>query len=69
MWSPMGKLVPQLLGVIHFSYELRFRCVIAHWKVISENYTLHHQNLIVVRKQNMVYGSKMSLEVQQYVLT
>ena len=45
MWSPMGKLVPQLPMVVTFSYELRFRHVIARWKVISQNYTFHHQTL------------------------
>jgi hypothetical protein len=44
-WAPMGKLVPQLLGFITFAYDLRFRCVIARWKGIFENYTLCHQNL------------------------
>jgi hypothetical protein len=28
----MGKLVPQLLGVVTFAYDLHFRHVIAHWK-------------------------------------
>jgi hypothetical protein len=45
MWAPMGKLVPQLPGVVTFAYDLRFRHVIAHWKGILENYTLHHQTL------------------------
>jgi hypothetical protein len=46
MWAPMGKLVPQLRGVVPFAYEICFRCVIAHWKGISESYTLFHQTLI-----------------------
>ena len=45
MWALMAKLVPQLPGVITFPYNLCFRCVIAHWKGIFENYTLCHQNL------------------------
>jgi hypothetical protein len=45
MWAPMGKLVPQLPGVVTFAYDLRFRRVIAHWKGIFENYTLFHQTL------------------------
>ena len=45
MWAPMGKLVAQLPRVVNFAYDLRFRCVIAHWKGISEKYTLHHQTL------------------------
>jgi hypothetical protein len=34
MWAPMGKLVPQLLGVVTFAYDLCFRHVIARWKGI-----------------------------------
>jgi hypothetical protein len=45
MWAPMGKLVPQLPGVVTFAYDLCFRCVIARWKGIFENYTLFHQTL------------------------
>jgi hypothetical protein len=45
MWIPMDKLVPQLLGVVTFAYNLCFRRVIARWKGISENYTLRHQTL------------------------
>jgi hypothetical protein len=45
MWASMGKLVPQLPGVVTFAYDLRFRRVIAHWKGIFENYTLFHQTL------------------------
>ena len=36
MWSLMGKLVPQLPGVINFAYDLCFRHVIARWKGIIE---------------------------------
>jgi hypothetical protein len=32
----LGKLVPQLPGVVTFAYDLHFRHVIAHWKGISE---------------------------------
>jgi hypothetical protein len=32
----LGKLVHQLPGVVTFAYDLRFRCVIAHWKGIIE---------------------------------
>jgi hypothetical protein len=45
MWTAMGKLVPQLPGVINFAYDLYFRHVIARWKGISERYTLCHQNM------------------------
>jgi hypothetical protein len=45
MWAPMGKLVPQLLGVITFTYDLRFRRMIACWKYLSKNYTFRCQNL------------------------
>jgi hypothetical protein len=34
-----GKLVPQLLRVLTFSYDLRFRHVIAHWKGIFRRTT------------------------------
>ena len=43
MWASMGKLVPQLVRVINFAYDLRFRHVIARWKGLSENYTFHCQ--------------------------
>jgi hypothetical protein len=43
MWAPMGKLVPQLPEVVNFAYDLRFRCMIARWKGLSEKYTLRHQ--------------------------
>jgi hypothetical protein len=39
-WALMGKLVPQITGVVTFAYDLRFRCVIARWKDIFKNYTL-----------------------------
>ena len=45
MWAPMGKLVPQLHGVITFAYDLHFRHVIAHYKGIFEKYTLCNQNM------------------------
>ena len=45
MWAPMGKLVPQLLEVVTFAFDLRFRCVIARWKGIFNNYTWCHQTL------------------------
>jgi hypothetical protein len=32
----LGKLVHQLPGVVTFAYDLRFMCVIAHWKCIVE---------------------------------
>jgi len=57
MWASMGKLVPQLLGVVTFSYDLYFRSVIAHWKGIFFNYTLFHQTLtlsIVKERKNIV---------------
>ena len=45
MWAPMGKLVPQLPGVVNFAYDLCFRPVIARWKGISEKYTFFHHTL------------------------
>jgi hypothetical protein len=45
MWASMGKLVPQLLGVINFAYNLCFRHVIACWKGIFDKYTLCHQTM------------------------
>ena len=45
MWAPMGKLVPQISGVLNFAYDLHFRHVIAHWKFIFKNYALHYQTL------------------------
>ena len=44
MWAPMGKLVPQLPGVVTFAYDLRFRREIARWKGLFEKYTLCHQS-------------------------
>jgi hypothetical protein len=41
----MGKLVPQLPGVVTFSYDLHFSRVISHWKGCFEKYTLCHQKL------------------------
>ena len=32
----LGKLVHQLMGVVTFAYDLRFRHMIARWKGISE---------------------------------
>jgi hypothetical protein len=32
----LGKLVHQLLGVIRFAYDLRFRNMIACWKAIIQ---------------------------------
>ena len=34
----LGKLVPQLPGVITIAYDLRLGCTIACWKDISEDY-------------------------------
>jgi hypothetical protein len=45
MWAPMGKLVPQLPGVVTFAYDLYFRRVIARWKGVFENYALRCQTL------------------------
>jgi hypothetical protein len=45
MWALMGELVPQLHWVVTFAYDLRFRCVIASWKGIFENYELFHKTL------------------------
>jgi hypothetical protein len=44
-WLSWCKLVPQLPRVVTFAYELRFRCVIACWKGLSENYTFCSQTL------------------------
>jgi hypothetical protein len=33
--NPMGKLAPQLPGVVTFAYDLRFMHVIARWKGLS----------------------------------
>jgi hypothetical protein len=49
MWAPMGKLVPQLPGVVTFSYDLCFRDVIAHWKGILEEYMLCSQTLTLLQ--------------------
>jgi hypothetical protein len=59
MWAPMGKLVPQLLRVITFSYNLYCRCVITRWKDIFKKYTLCCQNLTiysltVARQKNII---------------
>jgi hypothetical protein len=45
MWAPLGKLAPQLLGVITFAYDFCFRCMIDHWKGISKKWTLCRQNI------------------------
>jgi hypothetical protein len=45
MWALMGKLVPQLPGVVTFAYGLCFICVIVCWKGIFEKYALYHQNI------------------------
>jgi hypothetical protein len=55
----LDKLVHQLPGVVNFAYDLRFRCTIAFWKGLSEEYTcflwraLHI--LIVTSPKNVVY--------------
>jgi hypothetical protein len=45
MWAPMGKLLPQLLGVVKFSENLHFRHVIDRWKGILDKYKLFHQKM------------------------
>jgi hypothetical protein len=45
MWAPMGKLVPQLIGVEIFLSDLCFMCVIAYWKGIFKNYELRRQTM------------------------
>ena len=40
-----GKLVHQLLRVITFAYDIRFKHTIAHWKGIFKDYTFFHHNL------------------------
>jgi hypothetical protein len=41
----LGKLVHQLPWVVTFAYDLRFRCVIAHWKGIIKE--IHFGGLIM----------------------
>jgi hypothetical protein len=47
MWALMGKLVPQLPGVVTFVYDLHFRHTISRWKCIFGKYTLYHQIMTV----------------------
>jgi hypothetical protein len=42
----LGKLVHQLLGVVTFAYDLRFRCMIARWKDLSEDYKFWMRKMI-----------------------
>jgi hypothetical protein len=60
MWAPMGKLVPQLPGVVTFAYDLRFRCVIAlleryfrELHIMSSN-SDYVYSLTVASKKNIV---------------
>jgi hypothetical protein len=50
----LGKLVHQLPGVVTFSYDLRFRHVIAHWKGIIEeiNFGVSIMPLAIIEKIN-----------------
>jgi hypothetical protein len=41
----LGKLVHQLPRVVTFSYDLRFRCMIDHWKGIVEE--IHFEGSIM----------------------
>ena len=41
----LSELVRQLPGVVPFAYDLRFRCMIAHWKGIDEE--IHFGGLIM----------------------
>jgi hypothetical protein len=54
----LGKLVHQLLGVVTFAYDLRFRHMIARWKGLSEDYTFFATYLsnfqIVASPKNVV---------------
>jgi hypothetical protein len=56
----LGKLVHQLLGVITFAYDIHFRCMIAHWKGLSDDYTFFYHlskgNLIVVIHKKCCLG-------------
>jgi hypothetical protein len=60
MWAPMGKLVPQLPGVVTFAYDLRFRHVIARWKGIFREIHIPPSNsdsvysLTVASQKNIV---------------
>jgi hypothetical protein len=54
----LGKLVHQLLGVVMFANDLRFRRVIYHWKILSDEYTFFMwkslYTLTVVSPKNVV---------------
>jgi hypothetical protein len=50
MWALMGKLVPQLPGVVTFPYDLHFRRVIAYWE---GNFDFVY-NLIVEIQKNTI---------------
>jgi hypothetical protein len=39
----LGKLVHQLPGVVTFAYDLRFRCMIARWKDLSDAYNAQNK--------------------------
>jgi hypothetical protein len=45
LWVSWCNLVPQLPRVITFAYDLRFRCVIDHWKGVLYKYTFRRQTL------------------------
>jgi hypothetical protein len=40
----LGKLVHQLPGVVTFAYDLCFRCMIAHWKIIIVEIHFRYNN-------------------------
>ena len=42
----LHKLVHRLHGAITFAYDLRFGCMIARWKYISEEYNFWMRNMI-----------------------
>jgi hypothetical protein len=57
MWASLGNLVPQILRVVTFAYDLYFRHVISHWKGIIDKYTL------LALKYNFVYS--LTVEIQR----
>jgi hypothetical protein len=45
----LGKLVHQLSKVVTFAYDLRFRCMIPHWKgIVKEIHFRHNMDEICI---------------------
>jgi hypothetical protein len=59
-----GKLVHKLLEVINFTYDLHFRCRIAHWKKLSKEYTCFHRTMYKVYTLTVVGPKKCCLGPQ-----